>query len=206
MEQEQSKCDHARERKWKQDLLFFIRNNDSTTACIFAFGDSHDTLLTSWNSSDDRFAIFTAISCPQHLAPTRYTWLQRISTCPIFFCTRHTLHMCIVVYCQLAKVYYWQSAFNLALMNPINGHSLVLLIPNCSQNLYIIILIITRACNKVNSVVKTNNLIHCASICEVATAFMQSTSIHASPKFGSWMLLQCHNQGHYIIITEAHCM
>ena len=139
MEQEQSKCDHARERKWKQNLLFFIRNNDSTTACIFAFGDSHDTLLTSWNSSDDRFAIFTAISCPQHLAPTRYTWLQQISTCPIFFCTRHTLHMCIVVYCQLAKVYYWQSAFNLALMNAINGHSLVLLIPNCSRN-YLLLL------------------------------------------------------------------
>ena len=43
---------------------------------------SHDTLLTFWNSLDDRFAIFTAISRPQHLhvAPTRYTF-QRISTC-----------------------------------------------------------------------------------------------------------------------------
>ena len=36
-----------------------------------------DTSLTA----DDRFAIFTAIPRPQHLAPTRYTWLQRISTC-----------------------------------------------------------------------------------------------------------------------------
>ena len=36
---------------------------------------SHDTSLTFWNSSDHRFAIFTTISRPQHLAPACYTWL-----------------------------------------------------------------------------------------------------------------------------------
>ena len=41
----------------------------------------HNTSLTFGNSSDHHFAIFTAISHPQHLAPTCYTWLQRISTC-----------------------------------------------------------------------------------------------------------------------------
>ena len=43
----------------KKHLLFFIGDNDSTTACIFAFGDSHNTSLTSWNSLDNCFAIFT---------------------------------------------------------------------------------------------------------------------------------------------------
>ena len=56
-------------------------DNDSTAVCIFAFRDLQDTLLTSWNSSHDRLATFTAISRPQYLAPTHYTWLQRISTC-----------------------------------------------------------------------------------------------------------------------------
>ena len=42
---------------------------------------SHDTSLTLWNASDHCVAIFTAIPHPQNLAPTRYTWLQRISTC-----------------------------------------------------------------------------------------------------------------------------
>ena len=56
-------------------------DNDSTAVCIFVFRDLHDTSLTSWNSSHDRLATFTAISRPQYLAPTHYTWLQRISTC-----------------------------------------------------------------------------------------------------------------------------
>ena len=56
MEQEHSKRDCAREQKWKHCIrreyegkgeLCFIGDNDSTTACIFAFGDSHDTSLTS---------------------------------------------------------------------------------------------------------------------------------------------------------------
>ena len=59
LEQEQSKRDHGREWKWKQ------RDNDSTTACIFAFQDSHDNWLTSWNSSDDHFAIFTLSPAPR---------------------------------------------------------------------------------------------------------------------------------------------
>ena len=46
-------------------------------------GDSHDTSLTFWNSSDDRFAIFSTVPRPQHLAPTRYTWLRRIFTCKL---------------------------------------------------------------------------------------------------------------------------
>ena len=70
-------------------------DNGSTTACSFAFGDSHDTSLTSWNSSDDDFAIFTAVPRPQHLAPAHYTLLQWKSTCifPDVLLARHTLHI-----------------------------------------------------------------------------------------------------------------
>ena len=51
-------------------------DNDSTTACIIAFGDSHDISLPETLHT-------TALpsSHPQHLAPTHYMWLQWISTC-----------------------------------------------------------------------------------------------------------------------------
>ena len=88
LEQEQSKRDRAREWKRKQDL----NDNDSTTACIFAFGDSYDTSLISWNSSDNCFAIFTTIRRPQHLAwkhanvrpPLPSTYTLHVATMDIY--------------------------------------------------------------------------------------------------------------------------
>ena len=64
-------------------------DNDSTAVCIFAFRDLHDTSLTSWNFSHNRFATFTTILSP---VPSTYT-LHVVTTdiyLQIFFCTRHT--------------------------------------------------------------------------------------------------------------------
>ena len=78
MGHEQSKHDRARERRRKQRD---IASEESKAKAKKSDRYSHDTSLTFLNSSDHRFAIITAISRPQHLAHTRYTWLQRISTC-----------------------------------------------------------------------------------------------------------------------------
>ena len=72
-----------RVRQRRKSLTDWRRSDVSYTGRVWwrqvgqMFGDSHNTSLTSWNSSDDCFAIFTAIP---RLAPTRYTWLQQIST------------------------------------------------------------------------------------------------------------------------------
>ncbi len=69
-------------------------------ACILAFGNVYDTSLSSWNSSNKCFAIFTATAAPSwlDLAPTCYMWLKWICTCifPDIRCMRHTLHMCVL--------------------------------------------------------------------------------------------------------------
>ena len=72
MEQEKSKHGCAKEQRRKQRDTTSEQSKAKEKECDRY---SHDTLLTFWNSSDDRFAIFTAISGPQHLANT------------------HTLHM-----------------------------------------------------------------------------------------------------------------
>ena len=82
MEQEQSKRDqrdHARERL-KTETLHQKRvrqRRKSRTDTRTTLRSLSETLqMTTLPSSP-----LPSISRPQHLAPTRYTWLQRISTC-----------------------------------------------------------------------------------------------------------------------------
>ena len=87
MEQEQSKRDRARETK-TETKGHCIRTEKSLT-------DTRTTLRSLSNSSDYRFAISTAISCPSTLhqhAKRGYNGYL-LAYFRIFFCTKHTLCM-----------------------------------------------------------------------------------------------------------------
>ena len=97
MDQEQSKRDRARERRRKGERVWQIPTR------YFA----HFLKL-----SDDCFAIFTAISHPQLLAPTRYTWLQRISTC--IFSDILRMRIPSIVKIDQSLVEYWVNVYDVA--------------------------------------------------------------------------------------------
>ena len=81
MEQEQFKCDHARERKQKQRDTASEESKASATMTPPQHVSLRLETRMTLGSLPETLQTTALPSSPLYLIPSTYTWLQRISTC-----------------------------------------------------------------------------------------------------------------------------